>query len=235
METQEHSPSRRPPRPRPAMQVHLGHPQGRDEGREALAKRGTPDAMLRLGVRGGGCSGFAYVIEFADEKGPRDQVFEFDGVRVVVDPKSLVFLARHHPRLRDQADAARLQVREPQRVHRLRLRRELHRLSDAPFGRPRPVHERPLRHPRPAAALRPPGAPSSSSATATCPGCSTPTASSAPAPPAERRAALERAIAVNDAWRLLRDPLSRAESLLRASTASSCPTATAPRPRSSWR
>jgi iron-sulfur cluster assembly protein len=48
--------------------------------------------MLRLGVRGGGCSGFAYVIEFADEKGPRDQVFEYDGVRVVVDPKSLLFL-----------------------------------------------------------------------------------------------------------------------------------------------
>jgi iron-sulfur cluster assembly protein len=43
-------------------------------------------------VRGGGCSGFSYAIEFADEQGPRDQVFEFDGLRVVVDPKSLVFL-----------------------------------------------------------------------------------------------------------------------------------------------
>jgi iron-sulfur cluster assembly protein len=69
---------------------------------EAIArqtkKRGTPDASLRLGIRGGGCSGFSYVIEFHD--GPphaRDRVFDFvagDGskVRVVVDPKSLLYL-----------------------------------------------------------------------------------------------------------------------------------------------
>ena len=67
-------------------------PKAAIKAREALVKRGTPDAMLRLGVRGGGCSGFAYVIEFADETTPRDQVFEFDGLKVVVDPKSLVFL-----------------------------------------------------------------------------------------------------------------------------------------------
>jgi iron-sulfur cluster assembly protein len=63
-----------------------------------LQKRGTPEASLRLGIRGGGCSGFTYVIEFQD--GPahtRDRVFDHvasDGtkVRVVVDPKSLVYL-----------------------------------------------------------------------------------------------------------------------------------------------
>jgi iron-sulfur cluster assembly protein len=59
---------------------------------EALAKRGTPDAMLRLGVRGGGCSGFSYTIEFADGPSARDRVFEFGPLKVVVDPKSLVFL-----------------------------------------------------------------------------------------------------------------------------------------------
>ena len=73
------------------MQVQVT-PKAALKAREALVKRGTPDAMLRLGVRGGGCSGFAYVIEFADETTPRDQVFEFDGLKVVVDPKSLVFL-----------------------------------------------------------------------------------------------------------------------------------------------
>lgn len=62
------------------------------KAREALRKRGTPDAMLRLGVKGGGCSGFSYVIEFADEARAKDLVFEFEGLRVVVDPKSLVFL-----------------------------------------------------------------------------------------------------------------------------------------------
>lgn len=59
---------------------------------EALAKRGTPGAMLRLGVRGGGCSGFSYTIEFADEATARDRVFEFGPLKVAVDPKSLVFL-----------------------------------------------------------------------------------------------------------------------------------------------
>lgn len=67
-------------------------PKAVTKAKEALTKRGTPAAMLRLGVRGGGCSGFSYVIEFADEQGARDQVFDFDGLKVVVDPKSLVFL-----------------------------------------------------------------------------------------------------------------------------------------------
>lgn len=62
------------------------------KAKEALVKRGTPNAMLRLGVKGGGCSGFSYVIEFADETRLKDQVFDFDGLKVVIDPKSLVFL-----------------------------------------------------------------------------------------------------------------------------------------------
>lgn len=60
----------------------------------ALAKRATPDAALRLGIRGGGCSGFSYVIEFDDDAPrDRDRVFEFDGVKVFVDKKSLIYLA----------------------------------------------------------------------------------------------------------------------------------------------
>lgn len=91
MESQpEISPTPKDEKPAPRIDVT---PKAVAKAREALAKRGTPDAMLRLGVRGGGCSGFSYVIEFADEARPRDHVFEFDGVKVVVDPKSLVFLA----------------------------------------------------------------------------------------------------------------------------------------------
>jgi iron-sulfur cluster assembly protein len=77
--------------PKKAMSINLT-PRAVEKAREALRKRGTPDAFLRLGVKGGGCSGFSYVIEFADETRTRDVVFEFDGVKVVVDPKSLVFL-----------------------------------------------------------------------------------------------------------------------------------------------
>ena len=62
--------------------------------KKRLAQRGTPDAAVRLGVRGGGCSGFSYVIEFADDP-PRDRdlVLEVGGVRFYVDKKSNVYLA----------------------------------------------------------------------------------------------------------------------------------------------
>ena len=67
--------------------------------KRAQTSGGEMPTALRLGIRGGGCSGFSYVIEFHD--GPpraRDRVFDFtseDGtpVKVVVDPKSLIYWA----------------------------------------------------------------------------------------------------------------------------------------------
>jgi iron-sulfur cluster assembly protein len=66
--------------------------------RAALVKRGTPDAALRVGVKGGGCSGFSYAIEFSDDP-PRkgDTVLEFSEeglstVRVFCDKKSILYL-----------------------------------------------------------------------------------------------------------------------------------------------
>jgi iron-sulfur cluster assembly protein len=56
------------------------------------AKRGTPNARIRIGVRGGGCTGFTYVFEWADEPRPTDKEFSAHGVSIVVDPKSLVYL-----------------------------------------------------------------------------------------------------------------------------------------------
>ena len=62
--------------------------------RKKLAARGTPDAAIRLGIKGGGCSGFGYHIAFEDEPPrERDRVFEVKGVRFVVDKKSLIYLA----------------------------------------------------------------------------------------------------------------------------------------------
>jgi iron-sulfur cluster assembly protein len=55
-------------------------------------KRGTPDAMIRIGIRGGGCTGFTYVFEWAEQVRPTDKVFSAHGVSIVVDPKSLVYL-----------------------------------------------------------------------------------------------------------------------------------------------
>ena len=52
-----------------------------------------PDvAGLRLGVHGGGCSGFSYVIKFDSAARQKDHVFEFEGAKVFIDPKSLVYL-----------------------------------------------------------------------------------------------------------------------------------------------
>lgn len=47
---------------------------------------------LRLGVKTTGCSGMAYIIEFADEIDSDDNVFEDKGVKVLIDPKSLIYL-----------------------------------------------------------------------------------------------------------------------------------------------
>jgi iron-sulfur cluster assembly protein len=47
---------------------------------------------LRLGVKTSGCSGMAYLVEFADEIEENDQVFESQGIKIVVDPKSLVYI-----------------------------------------------------------------------------------------------------------------------------------------------
>lgn len=73
-------------------------PQAVDAIRMNLAKRGTPNAAIRVGIRGGGCSGFSYVIEFDDDE-PRkgDLVLEFEEegkarVRVFCDKKSILYL-----------------------------------------------------------------------------------------------------------------------------------------------
>lgn len=56
-----------------------------------LAKRGH-GVGLRLGTKKSGCSGYAYLVDYADEVGADDQVFETQGVKVVVDRKSLPML-----------------------------------------------------------------------------------------------------------------------------------------------
>jgi iron-sulfur cluster assembly protein len=61
--------------------------------RESLQREGRPDGSgLRLGVKGGGCSGLNYVIRFEDANRPGDKVYELSGARVFVDFKSLLYL-----------------------------------------------------------------------------------------------------------------------------------------------
>src|SRR5947209_12828188 len=62
--------------------------------RSAMAKEGISPEQggLRLGVQGGGCSGLSYNIRFDTKPRERDRVYEFDGVRLFVDPKSFIYL-----------------------------------------------------------------------------------------------------------------------------------------------
>jgi iron-sulfur cluster assembly protein len=59
--------------------------------RKMLDSRGKGEG-LRLGVRTSGCSGFAYVLDFADSVGSADRVFETGGVKVIVDADSLEYI-----------------------------------------------------------------------------------------------------------------------------------------------
>ncbi len=57
-----------------------------------LAKDGRPGVFLRLGVKGGGCSGLEYVMKLDIARKPVDLEHEFEGVQVVCDAKSAVYL-----------------------------------------------------------------------------------------------------------------------------------------------
>jgi iron-sulfur cluster assembly protein len=62
--------------------------------RTVLEQENIPGEIggLRLGVQGGGCSGLTYNVRFDSKARERDNIFDFDGVRVFVDPKSYIYL-----------------------------------------------------------------------------------------------------------------------------------------------
>ena len=85
----------------PIPAVEHGKPKGKGIGltdsaverlRKLLTERNTPNAGLRIAVKGGGCSGLSYHMEWAEQAKERDKTFERDGVRVFIDPKSYLYL-----------------------------------------------------------------------------------------------------------------------------------------------
>jgi iron-sulfur cluster assembly accessory protein len=60
--------------------------------KEIMEAQDPKPAALRLGVQGGGCSGFQYSMQFEMEKGPMDKSFDFDGLTLIVDFTSMMYL-----------------------------------------------------------------------------------------------------------------------------------------------
>ena len=77
-------------RPRP--QVMRLTEAAADRIKELMAQSDHPIAGLRVGVRNGGCAGMAYTMEYAQEAKPSDEVVEDKGVRILIDPKAVLFL-----------------------------------------------------------------------------------------------------------------------------------------------
>jgi iron-sulfur cluster assembly protein len=78
-----------------------------------LAERQTPDAGLRVAVKGGGCSGLTYSMEWSEKARERDKIFEKDGVHVFVDPKSYLYLMGSELHYEESLMASGFKLRNP--------------------------------------------------------------------------------------------------------------------------
>jgi len=60
--------------------------------KDILARAERPIAGVRVGVKNGGCAGMSYTMEYAEAANPNDEVVEDKGVRLLIDPKAVLFL-----------------------------------------------------------------------------------------------------------------------------------------------
>ena len=80
----------RAPRPRP--KVMTLSEAAAERIRSLIAGAGKPIAGLRVGVRNGGCAGMSYTMDYAETVDPLDEVVEDKGVKILIDPKAVLFL-----------------------------------------------------------------------------------------------------------------------------------------------
>ena len=78
------------PRPRP--QVMRLTETAAERIKAVMAKADRPIAAVRVGVKNGGCAGMSYYMEYAEKVDPLDEVIEDKGVRILIDPKAVLFL-----------------------------------------------------------------------------------------------------------------------------------------------
>lgn len=60
--------------------------------KDLMSKSERPIAGLRVGVKNGGCAGMAYTMEYAESTNPTDEIVEDKGVKILIDPKAVLFL-----------------------------------------------------------------------------------------------------------------------------------------------
>ena len=60
--------------------------------KDAMARADKPVAGIRVGVKNGGCAGMEYTMEYAEAVNPTDEVVEDKGVKILIDPKAVLFL-----------------------------------------------------------------------------------------------------------------------------------------------
>ena len=78
--------------PRPKPQVMRLSEAAAGRLKELIARDDRPIAGVRVGVKNGGCAGMEYTMEYVDSVGPTDEVVEDKGVRLLIDPKAVLFL-----------------------------------------------------------------------------------------------------------------------------------------------
>ena len=80
------------PTPRPKPQVMRLTDAAAERIKAVMANADRPIAAVRVGVKNGGCAGMSYTMEYAEKINPLDEVVEDKGVRILIDPKAVMFL-----------------------------------------------------------------------------------------------------------------------------------------------
>jgi iron-sulfur cluster assembly protein len=78
--------------PLPRMKVMTLTDAAANRVKDIMSRSDSRIAGVRVGVKNGGCAGMSYTMEYADEIRPQDEVVEDKGVKVLIDPKAILFL-----------------------------------------------------------------------------------------------------------------------------------------------
>ena len=111
------------PKPRPRPQVMKLTEAAAQRIAELTARADSEIVGLRVGIKNGGCAGQSYTVEYAHDIRPTDEVVEDKGVKILVDPKAVLFLLGTEMDYKVDKMSAAVHLQQPEPDRRLRLRR----------------------------------------------------------------------------------------------------------------